>query len=99
MQAISQLYLPGRLGRASELYGAIGTTVVTLGWFFFLGRAIVIAMAVDAVIYERFGSISQFVFGLPVIRILPRKSALLRRFFDLDATDADRVAVREPGEP
>ena len=64
MQAISQLYLPDRLDRASQLYGAIGTTIVTLGWFFFLGRAIVLGMAVDAVIYERFGSISQFVFSL-----------------------------------
>ena len=64
MQAISQLYLPDRFDRASQLYGAIGTTIVTLGWFFILGRAIVLAMAVNAVIYERFGSISQFVFSL-----------------------------------
>ena len=84
MQAISQLYLPNRMGRASELYGAIGTTVVTLGWFFFLGRAIVLAMAIDAVLYERFGSITAFVFGLPVLRILPRHSTLIRRVFDLD---------------
>ena len=47
-----------------QLYGAIGTTIVTLGWFFILGRAMVLAMAVNAVIYERFGSISQFVFAL-----------------------------------
>lgn len=38
MQAVSQLYLPDRIGRASELYGAIGTTIVTLGWFFIAGR-------------------------------------------------------------
>lgn len=84
MQAVSQLYLPNRFSRASELYGAIGTTIVTLGWFFFLGRAIVLAMAVNAVIYERFGSISQFVFSLPVLRILPRRFAWIRRFFGLD---------------
>jgi uncharacterized BrkB/YihY/UPF0761 family membrane protein len=84
MQAIAQLYLPGALGRASELYGALATTIVTLGWFFFLGRAMVFGMSLDAVIYERFGSISQFVFGLPVVRILPRKSAWIRNFFDLD---------------
>ena len=34
MQAVSQLYLPDRFSRASQLYGAIGTTIVTLGWFF-----------------------------------------------------------------
>ena len=54
----SQLYLPGRFDRASELYGAIGITLVTLGWFFFAGRAIVLSMALNAVLYERFGSIS-----------------------------------------
>jgi uncharacterized BrkB/YihY/UPF0761 family membrane protein len=85
MQAISQLYLPDKLDRASALYGALATTIVTLGWFFFLGRAMVLAMSLDAVLYERFGSISQFVFGLPVIRLLPRKSAWIRKFFDLEA--------------
>ncbi len=88
MQAISQLYLPDKLGRASQLYGAIGATIVTLGWFFFAGRAIVFAMAVNAVVFERFGSISQVVFALPVVRILPRRSAWIRRFFDLEQDDA-----------
>jgi uncharacterized BrkB/YihY/UPF0761 family membrane protein len=83
MQAVSQLYLPDRMGRASQLYGAIGATIVTLGWFFFAGRAIVLGMAINAAVYERFGSISQVVFALPVVRILPRRSAWIRRFFDL----------------
>ena len=90
MQAVSQLYLPNRLSRASELYGAIGTTIVTLGWFFIVGRAMVLAMVLDAVVHERFGSISRVAFSLPVMRILPRKSAWIRRFFDLDDDgDAD----------
>jgi uncharacterized BrkB/YihY/UPF0761 family membrane protein len=80
MQAVSQLYLPNRLSRASELYGAIGATIVTLGWFFILGRA----MVLNGVIHERFGSISQVVFALPVMRLLPRKSAWIRRMFDLE---------------
>jgi uncharacterized BrkB/YihY/UPF0761 family membrane protein len=83
MQAISQLYLPSKLGHASELYGAIGTTVVTLGWFFFVGRSMVFGMSLDAVIHERFGSISQFVFSLRGLRVLPRKSQWIRKFFDL----------------
>ena len=83
LQAISQLYLPGRFERASQLYGAIGTTVVTLGWFFIIGRTIVLAMAINAVVYERFGSISQFVFSLPVLRALPRRWDWFRRFFQL----------------
>jgi uncharacterized BrkB/YihY/UPF0761 family membrane protein len=84
MQAISQLYLPGRLSRASALYGTFGATVVTLGWFFFLGRAIVVGFAVNAVINERFGTIARFVFSWPLVRILPRRSSLIRRVFGLD---------------
>ena len=81
MHAISEFYLPDRLDRASQLYGAIGTTIVTLGWFFILGRAIVLAMELNAAIYERYGSISQVVFSLPFFRVLARKSARVRRFF------------------
>ena len=58
-QTVIQLYLTDRLGRASELYGAIGATIVTLGWFFIAGRAIVLAKAINAVVDERFGSISR----------------------------------------
>ena len=84
MQAVSQIYLPGKFSHASELYGAIGITIVTLGWFFILGRVMMFSMSVDAVIYERFGSISQFVFSLPLLRIIPRKSPKLRKLFGLD---------------
>ena len=83
MHAASEFYLPDRLSRASQLYGAIGATVVTLGWFFILGRGIVLAMELNAAIYERYGSISQIVFSLPFFRILARKSARVRRFFGL----------------
>jgi uncharacterized BrkB/YihY/UPF0761 family membrane protein len=95
MQAIAQLYLPDKIGRASALYGAIGTTVVTLGWFFFVARAMVFGMSLDAVIYERFGSISQFVFSLPLVRALPPRSAWIRRFFDLDRVGE----AAEPHDP
>ena len=83
MQAISQLYIPDRLSRASELYGAFGATIVTLGWFFILGRAIVLALMCNAVTHERFGTVSNFVFSWPLIRIL-RRLSLVRRVFDLD---------------
>jgi len=87
MQAVSQLYLPGKFSHASQLYGAIGITLVTLGWFFILGRVMMFSMSVDAVIYERFGSISQFVFSLPILRIIPRKSPKLRKLFGLEQPD------------
>jgi uncharacterized BrkB/YihY/UPF0761 family membrane protein len=83
MQALSQLLIPGRMSRASALYGTFGATIVTLGWFFILGRAIVLGIVCNAVIYERFGTISNFVFSLPVIRVL-RRSKLVRRVFSLD---------------
>lgn len=84
LQMVSQLYLPGQFERSSQLYGAIGVTVVTLGWFFFLGRAVVLGMAVNAVLFERFGSVSTVVFGLPGLRVLPRRSALVRRVFGFE---------------
>ena len=84
LQAFSQLFLPDQFSRASQLYGAIGITVVTLGWFFILGRTIVLSMSVNAAVYERFGSISQLVFSLPLLRALPRRWPYLRRFFGLD---------------
>jgi hypothetical protein len=77
------------LARASALYGAIGITVVTLGWFFILGRAMVLAITLNAVIYERFGTISRAVLALPVLRALPQKSPWIRRFFDLDTDLGD----------
>jgi uncharacterized BrkB/YihY/UPF0761 family membrane protein len=85
LQMVSQLYLPGQFERSSEIYGAIGVTVVTLGWFFLLGRAVVLGMAVNAVIFERFGSVTTVVFGLPLLRVLPRRSALVRRAFGYDS--------------
>ena len=67
MQAVSQLYIPDRLSRASQLYGTFGATIVTLGWFFILGRAIVLGIVCNAVIHERFGSITNFVFSWPIV--------------------------------
>ena len=84
MQAVSQLYVPAQFDHASDVYGAIGVTVVSLGWFFILGRIMVLGMTLNAVIYERFGTITSFIFALPVIRILPRRFPRLRHFFGLD---------------
>ena len=83
MHAVSELYLPDRIDRASQLYGAFGTTVVTLGWFFILGRAIIISMQLNAAVYDRYGSVSRVAFSLPVLRILARRSPRVRRLFDL----------------
>ncbi|WP_162942311.1 YhjD/YihY/BrkB family envelope integrity protein [Desertimonas flava] len=84
MQAVSQLYLPRRFASASQLYGALGITVVTLGWFFIAARAMVMSFVVDAVVYERFGSVSRVVFALPVLRRLPSRWPQIGRVFQLD---------------
>jgi len=86
MHAVSELYLPDRLGRASQLYGAFGTTVATLGWFFILGRAIIVSIELNAAVYDSYGSVSHLAFSLPVLRIMARRSRRVRRFFDLTDT-------------
>lgn len=87
LQWFTQLYLPDRLEHASLVYGSFGVTVVTLGTFFFLGRAMVAASVVNAVVWERFGSIASFVFGLPGLRRLAERPTIAR-FFDLDRSEA-----------
>jgi uncharacterized BrkB/YihY/UPF0761 family membrane protein len=84
LQAFTQLLLADRLAGASALYGAIGVSTVIVGWLFVVGRAAMLSFVVNAVVYERFGSISGFVFGLPVLRILPRRVPAIARFFDLE---------------
>ena len=84
LQAFSQLYLPARFSRASEVYGALGVIIVTLGWFFIIGRVIVLSFTLNATVYERFGSVSTLVFSLPLLRALPRRWPRLAAFFELD---------------
>jgi uncharacterized BrkB/YihY/UPF0761 family membrane protein len=87
MEAVTQLYLPGRFDHASALYGSIGVTVVTLGWFFILGRVLVLSITINAVVYERIGSVSIFLFGLPVLRVLPQRWPAVARLIGLDQHD------------
>ena len=88
LQWLSQIWLPDRFDRASQLYGAIGVTAVTLAFFFLLGRAFVWAMVLNAVTWERFGTVSTVVFSLPVLREVPRRFPSVARFFGLDRDTA-----------
>jgi uncharacterized BrkB/YihY/UPF0761 family membrane protein len=90
VQAFTQLYLPDKLAQASVLFGGFGVAVVTLGSLFLFGRVLVGASLVNAIAWERFGSIAGFVFGLPGIRRLARRFPTLVRFFDLDPTSLAR---------
>jgi hypothetical protein len=53
-----QFEAPGRVSRASQLYGAIGIVIVALSWFFIIGRLFVASFTINAVVYERFGSLT-----------------------------------------
>ena len=75
MQWALQFYLPDRLDRASSLYGSLGATLATLGVLFLFGRVLVAAMVLDAVVWERFGSIAE----LRIIAVPARALARLRR--------------------
>ena len=95
MQAFSQFYLPGRLSEASQLYGGMGVAVVTLSWLFIFGRALAFSFAINAALFDRFGSLSQALFALPVLRSARRRSAWVRHYFSLDV-DGRSVESHEP---
>ena len=71
LQAISQLFLPGQIERASELYGGLAATVATLGWFFFMGRSMALGFLVDAAVHDHFGGTAKALLSLPVLRAIP----------------------------
>ena len=95
MQAFTQFFLPQQIEHASSIYGTIGVAIAVLGWFFFLGRALAFSFALNAVIYEQVGSVSVFVFGLPGLRVIPRKVPAVGRFFDLEGFGS---VVAEPSQ-
>jgi hypothetical protein len=75
--------------------------VAFLGWFFFIGRSVAFACALNAVIYEQVGSVSTLFFALPVIRLIPRRVPAVSRYFALDhepdGDDEDQEAPAGPG--
>jgi uncharacterized BrkB/YihY/UPF0761 family membrane protein len=98
LQWFGQFYLPERIGSKSQVLGGLGVTVVALGWLFILARVMAASLVLNAVVYERLGSISELVFGLPVVRRIPRRYPKVARFFDLEVgaatttTESDSVA-------
>jgi hypothetical protein len=90
LQWIMQFYLPTKIARSSEVMGSLGFTVATLGYMFVIGRLMAASLILNAVVWERFGSISGVVFALPLLRRLPQRSPRLARFFDLDAGEEQR---------
>ena len=78
MQAISMMYLPQKIDRASTTYGSIGVAIAILGWFFILGRVIAFSFSVNAVMFERVGSASKLLFALPGVRAVAQEVRLDR---------------------
>ncbi len=87
LQWFMQLYLPNKVARTSDTFGDLALTVATLGNFFFIGRIMASSFVVTAVVYERWGSLSQLLFELPGLRGIARRSPKLRRYFNLDIAD------------
>jgi len=89
LQGFTQFYVSNQLSHASDLYGSIGIVVVTLGWFFIIGRLFVVSFVLNAVIFERFGSLTEFVFALPGVRRIPKRYPQLARWFGLHVDDRE----------
>lgn len=98
LQWFMQFYLPNRIARTTDTFGEIAVTVATLGNFFFIGRLMASSFVVGAVVYERWGSLSQLVFALPGLRRAAARSPQLRTFFSLDEVQAE-ASVDPPAEP
>lgn len=84
LQWFMQSYLPNKVARTSDTLGELATVVAALGNFFFIGRLMSASFVLTAVIHERYGSISEVIFGLPLLRRLPQKFPKMRTYFALD---------------
>jgi uncharacterized BrkB/YihY/UPF0761 family membrane protein len=97
VQWFMQGYLPDKIARSSEIMGSLAFTVASLGYFFIIGRLITLSFVTNAVLYERFGSLSELLFALPVIRRIPHRWPIVARFFDLKVeSDASSAPPRAP---
>jgi uncharacterized BrkB/YihY/UPF0761 family membrane protein len=83
LQWFMQFYLPDKISRASELAGDLGMSIAALGYLFLLGRLMAVSFVLDAVLFERIGSISRVVFAVPFVRAVPRRYPVVAEFFDL----------------
>jgi uncharacterized BrkB/YihY/UPF0761 family membrane protein len=53
LHLIAVVYLPGKLARSSELYGALGVAAVILVWLALITRLVVLGQVLNAVLAER----------------------------------------------
>lgn len=91
------IYLPDKIERMSDTYGSLATSMAALGYFFAVGRLLVAAFTVNAVVFERYGSVSHYLFALPGARAIPKRWPAVGRYFDLDG--AQRAHALDDQEP
>ena len=53
LQAFTALYLAPRIGRSSELYGALGAATVILLWLYIIARLITLSAFLNATLWDR----------------------------------------------
>lgn len=90
-QWLLQFEAPGKLSHASQLYGAIGTSVVVLGWFFLIGRVFVLSLTVNAVIWEKFGSITTWLLSWKRLRRTVENHPRLDHFLTAGGDDDPNI--------
>lgn len=56
LHLVAVLYLPGRIARASQLYGTLGVAAALLVWLAFMARLVVLGQVLNAVLAERDGA-------------------------------------------
>jgi uncharacterized BrkB/YihY/UPF0761 family membrane protein len=84
VQAVLQAYTEGRVARTVDTYGDLAVTLAILGNLFILGRIMTASFTLTAVTYESFGSLSEAIFALPLVRRPPRRYPWFAEFFSLE---------------
>jgi uncharacterized BrkB/YihY/UPF0761 family membrane protein len=83
LQWFMQFYLPRKVEESTDRLGDLATTVAALSYFFLIGRLVASGFVLSAITFERWGSVSAQLFGLPVIRRIPKRYPAVQRFFAL----------------
>jgi uncharacterized BrkB/YihY/UPF0761 family membrane protein len=97
VQLFMHFYLPRSIDNASQTMGSLGVTIASLGYLFLIGRLMAASVVVNAVVWDHFGSISDVVFRLPGLRVLPRRFPKLQAFFDLERPEPAEPEAAVPG--
>lgn len=90
LQAVMHVYVPNQIARTTDTLGALAGTIAVLGNLFAIGRLATSSFVLNAVVHERYGSITEVIFGLPVVRHVPARFPSIARYFGLRPdTDTD----------